>query len=112
MSLNFEIFEILNHVTLGPEIALKAQIRLQFAIWTLELLQALMWHDLSPSKYHKFKIQAQENNKVRLFEKMTNESVPSEYKPSLYTIFRRPSKVYYGLHVIFLLRDLVRHQHS
>ena len=37
-----------------------------------------IWHDLSPLKYLKFKIQAQENNKVRLFEEMTNASVPSE----------------------------------
>ena len=43
-----------------------------------ELQQAFIWHDLSPLKYHKFKIQAQENNKVRLFEEMTNASVPSE----------------------------------
>jgi hypothetical protein len=29
-------------------------------------------------KYHKFKIQAQENNEVCLFEEMTNSSTPSE----------------------------------
>ena len=44
----------------------------------LEPLQALIWHDVSPLKYHKFKIQAQENNEVRLFEEMTNASAPSE----------------------------------
>ena len=31
-----------------------------------------------PLKSHNFKIQAQENNKVRLFEEMRNVSVPSE----------------------------------
>ena len=43
-----------------------------------EPLQALIWHDLSPLKFYKFKIQAQENNEVRLFEEMTNASAPSE----------------------------------
>ena len=33
--------------------------------------------------YHNFKIQAQENNKVRLFEEMANASVPYEKKPPL-----------------------------
>ena len=48
-----------------------------------EPLQALIWHDLSPLKYHIFKIQAQENNKVCLFEEMTNVSGPFETKPPL-----------------------------
>ena len=40
--------------------------------------QALISHDLSPLKYQKFNIQAQENNKVFLFEEMTNAPVPFE----------------------------------
>ena len=48
-----------------------------------EPLQALISHDLSPLKYDKFKIQAQENNEVCLFEEMTNVSAPSEQKPPL-----------------------------
>ena len=43
-----------------------------------EPLLALIWHDLSPLKSHNFKIQAQENNEVCLFEEMTNSSMPSE----------------------------------
>ena len=43
-----------------------------------ELHKVLIWHVLSPLEYHKFKIQAQENNKVHLFEEMTNARVPSE----------------------------------
>jgi hypothetical protein len=35
-------------------------------------------HDLSHLQYLEFKIQAQENNKVCLFEEMTNVSIPSE----------------------------------
>ena len=68
-----------------PEVALKAQIRFVFTIlaFNSELLQALIWHYLSPSKHLEFKIQAQENIKVRLFEEMTNASVPSEKKPPL-----------------------------
>ena len=46
-----------------------------------------MWHDLSLLKSHNFKIQAKENNKVHLFEKMTNALVSSEKKtPSAYLI--------------------------
>ena len=37
-----------------------------------------MWHDLSPLKSQNFKIQAQENNKVCMFEEMANVSVSSE----------------------------------
>jgi hypothetical protein len=39
---------------------------------------ALIWHDLSPLKSRNFKIQAQENNEVWLFEEITNVSAPSE----------------------------------
>ena len=42
-----------------------------------------MWHNLRPSKSHNFKIQAQENNKVHLFEEMRNSTEPSEKKPPL-----------------------------
>ena len=56
-----------------------AQIALHFAIWAFkEPRQALIWHDLSPLKFYKFKIQAQENYEVRLFEETTNASAPSE----------------------------------
>ena len=48
--------------------ALKAQIGLHFTIWAF---RALIWHDLSHLKYPEFKILAQENNKVHLFEEMT-----------------------------------------
>ena len=44
----------------------------------LKLLQALTWHDMSPLKSYNFKIQAQDDNKVGLFEEMSNASVPSE----------------------------------
>ena len=57
--------------------ALKAQIRLYFTISAFRAASALIWYDLSPIKYYKFKIQAQENDKVCLFEEMTNASVPS-----------------------------------
>ena len=36
------------------------------------VLQALMWHDLSPLKSQNFKIQAQQNNKVCMFQEMAN----------------------------------------
>ena len=44
-------------------------------IWAFKTTSGpFMWHDLSPLKSHNFKIQAQENNKVGLFEEMTNAS--------------------------------------
>ena len=44
---------------------------------SLEPLQVI-WHDLTSLESHNFKIQAQENDKVSLFEKW-----PSEKKPPL-----------------------------
>jgi hypothetical protein len=61
-----------------PEAALKAQIAKKTLFEPSEPLQALLWQDLSHLKSPNFKIQAQENNKVRLFEEMTNSSVTSE----------------------------------
>ena len=62
-----------------PEASLKAQNKALFCFLnSSELQQAFIWHDFSPLKHHKFKIQAQKKNNVRLFEEMTNASVPSE----------------------------------
>ena len=58
--------------------ALKAQIGLILLFEPSELTQVLIWHDLSPFKSENFKIQAQENNEVQLFEEMTNVSASSE----------------------------------
>ena len=49
---------------------------------SLEPLQVI-WHDLTSLESHNFKIQAQENNKVHLFEEMRNSTEPSEKKPPL-----------------------------
>ena len=75
---NFELFNGSNHITQGLEVALKAQKGSILLFEPSESHQALIWHNLSPLKYYKFKIQAQEINKVRLFEEMTNASVLSE----------------------------------
>ena len=70
-------------------------------------LEALISHDLSPLKYHKFKIQSQENNKVCLFEEMTNAPVPSEKKPAHW--FKRKAPRPLGHHLLHpqILRLLV-----
>jgi hypothetical protein len=43
-------------------------------------------YNFSPLKSQNFKIEAQENNEVCLFEEMTNSFTPSEKKPPLVTL--------------------------
>ena len=75
---NWEILNGSNPVIKGPEVALKAQIRLYFAIWAFRAASGIYLTWFEPLKYRKLKIQAQENNKVYLFEEMTKASVLSE----------------------------------
>ena len=48
-----------------------------------EQLHVLIWHDLSHLEGKKFKILAQENNQVCLFEEMTKASALADKKPPL-----------------------------
>ena len=89
LSLNFEFLIFQRAQIVSNKSLVKAQIANRALFEPSELHQALIWHDLRPLKYHKFKIQTQENNKVSLFEKITNASVPSEYKPSLAFILEK-----------------------
>ena len=45
--------------------------------WIIDEMIWALWNIRDP-KYQKFKIQAQENNMVCLFEEMTKASLPSE----------------------------------
>ena len=71
---NCEIWKGPNHVIKVQEVDLKAQIRLHFTIWAFRATSGSYLTYLSPLIYLKFKIQAQENDKVCLFEEMTNIS--------------------------------------
>ena len=52
--------------------------RLYFAIWAFRAASGIYLTWFEPLKYRTLKIQAQENNKVHLFEEMTKASVLSE----------------------------------
>ena len=61
---NFKISKGSNHVKKGTEVPLKARLGLHLATYSnpSKINQTLIWPDLSPLEYQKFKIQAQENN--------------------------------------------------
>ena len=58
---------------------LKAQIAKWSLISALKHSSGSYVTNLRPSKSHNFKIQAQESNKVHLFEEMTNASIKTTF---------------------------------